>query len=59
VLDGGFDKWLAEGRPTETGPARDYPPARFTPSPRPKRYSTVTTLATTKEIEMTLAFRTA
>jgi 3-mercaptopyruvate sulfurtransferase SseA len=26
VLDGGFDKWKAEGRPTESGPARGYPP---------------------------------
>ena len=29
VLDGGFDKWKAEGRPTESGPARGYPPAAF------------------------------
>jgi thiosulfate/3-mercaptopyruvate sulfurtransferase len=35
VLDGGFDKWKAEGRPTESGPARGYPPARFTARPRP------------------------
>ncbi len=35
VLDGGFEKWRAEGRPTETGLARGNPPARFTPSPRP------------------------
>ena len=27
VLDGGFDKWKAEGRPTESGPAKGYPPA--------------------------------
>jgi 3-mercaptopyruvate sulfurtransferase SseA len=26
VLDGGFDKWTAEGRPTESGPVRGYPP---------------------------------
>ena len=35
VLDGGFDKWKAEGRPTESGPAKGYPPARFTAGPRP------------------------
>jgi len=35
VLDGGFDKWKAEGRPTEKGPARGYPPATFKASPRP------------------------
>jgi thiosulfate/3-mercaptopyruvate sulfurtransferase len=29
VLDGGFDKWKAEGRPTERGAARGYPPATF------------------------------
>lgn len=29
VLDGGFDKWKAEGRPIERGPAKDYPPAAF------------------------------
>jgi thiosulfate/3-mercaptopyruvate sulfurtransferase len=35
VLDGGFDKWKAEGRPTESGPARGYPPAAFKAAPRP------------------------
>jgi thiosulfate/3-mercaptopyruvate sulfurtransferase len=35
VLDGGFDKWKAEGRPTEAGPARGYPPATFKAAPRP------------------------
>lgn len=35
VLDGGFDKWQAEGRPTESGPPKGYPPADFTAAPRP------------------------
>ena len=35
VLDGGFDRWRAEGRPVETGDARGYPRARLTPRPRP------------------------
>lgn len=35
VLDGGFDRWSAEGRPTERGPARGYPPATFAARPRP------------------------
>jgi thiosulfate/3-mercaptopyruvate sulfurtransferase len=35
VLDGGFDKWKAEGQPTESGPARGYPPAAFKARPRP------------------------
>jgi thiosulfate/3-mercaptopyruvate sulfurtransferase len=34
VLDGGFDKWQAEGRPTESGPARGYAPTTFTARPR-------------------------
>jgi thiosulfate/3-mercaptopyruvate sulfurtransferase len=34
VLDGGFDKWSAEGRPTETAETR-YPPATLTARPRP------------------------
>ena len=33
VLDGGFEKWLAEGRPVSTAPCT-YPPATFTPRPR-------------------------
>ena len=35
VLDGGLDKWKAEGRPVETGPARGYPPAAFIAKPKP------------------------
>jgi thiosulfate/3-mercaptopyruvate sulfurtransferase len=35
VLDGGFDKWKAEGRPTESRPGRGYPPATFKAAPRP------------------------
>ena len=35
VLDGGFDKWKAEGRPVESGPAKGYPPATFRAAPRP------------------------
>jgi thiosulfate/3-mercaptopyruvate sulfurtransferase len=35
VLDGGFDKWKAEGHPIETGTAKGYPPATFTAQPRP------------------------
>jgi thiosulfate/3-mercaptopyruvate sulfurtransferase len=38
VLDGGFDRWQAEGRAIETGEPRGYPPARFTPRPRPGRF---------------------
>ena len=34
VLDGGLDKWKAEGRALETGPARGYPPATFTAKPQ-------------------------
>ena len=33
VLNGGFVKWRAEGRPVETA-ARSYPPARLTAKPR-------------------------
>jgi thiosulfate/3-mercaptopyruvate sulfurtransferase len=34
VLDGGFDKWAAEGRPVERGRAKGYPPATFKAAPR-------------------------
>jgi thiosulfate/3-mercaptopyruvate sulfurtransferase len=35
VLDGGLDKWKAEGRAIETGPAKGYPSATFTARPKP------------------------
>jgi thiosulfate/3-mercaptopyruvate sulfurtransferase len=38
VLDGGFDKWQAEGLPVESGPARGYPPTTFVARPRPGRF---------------------
>lgn len=34
VLDGGIDKWRAEGRASESGPAKGYPPATFVAAPR-------------------------
>jgi thiosulfate/3-mercaptopyruvate sulfurtransferase len=34
VLDGGFDKWKAEGRPVEGGDAKGYPAAVFKAKPR-------------------------
>jgi thiosulfate/3-mercaptopyruvate sulfurtransferase len=34
VLEGGFEKWVAEGRPVSSEPSA-YPPATFTPRPRP------------------------
>ena len=34
VLDGGLDKWKAEGRAIETGPAKGYPPAAFVAKPQ-------------------------
>jgi thiosulfate/3-mercaptopyruvate sulfurtransferase len=30
LLDGGFKKWAAEGRPVEAGPAKAHPPGAFT-----------------------------
>lgn len=35
VLDGGLDAWKAAGRPTESGPARGYPPSIWKARPRP------------------------
>lgn len=34
VMDGGWEKWVAERRPVSVEPCR-YPPARFHPRPRP------------------------
>ena len=34
VLDGGLDKWKAESRAIETGPAKGYTPATFTAKPQ-------------------------
>lgn len=34
VLDGGLDKWKAEGRAIETGLAKGYPPATFAAKPK-------------------------
>jgi thiosulfate/3-mercaptopyruvate sulfurtransferase len=36
VLDGGFDKWRAENRPTEQGPPKGYPQATFRAPPPPR-----------------------
>jgi thiosulfate/3-mercaptopyruvate sulfurtransferase len=44
VLDGGFDRWQAEGRALETGDPKGYPPAIFTPRPRPGRFVDKTTV---------------
>lgn len=38
VLDGCWEKWTAEGRPTSDAPAT-YPPATFTPRPRPELFA--------------------
>ena len=35
VLDGGLDKWKAEGRPLESGPPKGYPATKFTARPQP------------------------
>lgn len=34
VLDGGWDKWKADGRPRETGRSKGYPPTTFVARPR-------------------------
>lgn len=37
VLDGGFDKWSADGRPVSTDPCR-YPPGKLSVRPRPELF---------------------
>ena len=45
ILDGGFDKWTAEGRSTEAGPpAPRSSPGVFTARPRPDRISDLDTI---------------
>lgn len=44
VLDGGWKKWTAEGRPTETGSGATPAGATFTPALHPEVASTVETL---------------
>jgi len=52
VLNGGFDAWKAQARPTESGPARGYPPGDFQAAPRPGFFvDKSTVLAATKERE--------
>lgn len=38
VLDGGWVRWEAEGRPVSTDPA-NYPPTTFNPTPDPSRFA--------------------
>ena len=55
VLDGGFDKWVAEGRPVERGPAKRYSPAVFSTKPRPGRFvGKETVLAASKESDFVI-----
>jgi thiosulfate/3-mercaptopyruvate sulfurtransferase len=55
VLDGGFDKWLAEDRPVERGPAKGYPQAVFAAKPRPGRFiGKDKVLAVTKDPEFVI-----
>ena len=44
VLDGGFDRWQAEGRAIETGDPRGYPPATLSARPRPGLFVDKTTV---------------
>lgn len=38
ILDGGFDKWVLDGRPVDTSPCT-YAPTSLTPSPRPELFA--------------------
>jgi thiosulfate/3-mercaptopyruvate sulfurtransferase len=44
VLNGGLAAWLAEGRPTESGPAADVPPGDFVARPGQRRQLTAAEL---------------
>lgn len=50
VLDGGLPKWLAEGRPTESGPANRAPKG-FTPNPDPNAALSADQVATALDAE--------
>ncbi|HUA54468.1 MAG TPA: sulfurtransferase [Candidatus Sulfotelmatobacter sp.] len=55
VLDGGFDKWQAEGRPIERGAPKGHPAARFVAKPRPGRFADKqTVLAATRDATATI-----
>jgi thiosulfate/3-mercaptopyruvate sulfurtransferase len=55
VLDGGFDKWLAEDRPVEHGPAKGYPQAVLAAKLRPGRFiGKDKVLAATKDPEFVI-----
>jgi thiosulfate/3-mercaptopyruvate sulfurtransferase len=55
VLDGGFDKWLAERRPVDRGPAKGYPQTVFAAKSRPGRFiGKDKVLAATKDPEFVI-----
>jgi thiosulfate/3-mercaptopyruvate sulfurtransferase len=45
VLDGGFDKWKAEGLPIENGKAKGYPQTKFKAVPQPGFFADKRTVA--------------
>jgi thiosulfate/3-mercaptopyruvate sulfurtransferase len=55
VLDGRFDKWLAERRPVDRGPAKGYPQTVFAAKSRPGRFiGKDKVLAATKDPEFVI-----